>query len=189
MSDVEIVLATARQHFGRVVWTHKTQEKQREIWAGRANWIQWANILFAGATTGLAITAATGRPLMAETIISAVFAVCLAVGQAAYDPRSRGESHRVAAKELVRLRDGFLVLIALCLVNQPPDDLVPRLHALVAELHAVSRFMPDTSPKAYKAAEKAIMFGQTSFSDDEIDRLLPAELRKNGRPKPEDGGV
>ncbi|MGH9414318.1 MAG: hypothetical protein ACRD0Y_11345, partial [Terriglobales bacterium] len=109
--------------------------------------------------------------------------VCFAVGQAIYDPQSREESHRVAAKEFLRLRDEFLMLIANC--HAPTDRQAPpgRLEILLGELRTISKFALDTSPAAYKAAKRAIEEGEISFSDEEIDRLLPLELRK-GRSQP-----
>jgi len=36
-TDSEYVLATARELYGRVVYTHKTHEKEREIWSSKAS--------------------------------------------------------------------------------------------------------------------------------------------------------
>lgn len=184
ISGPEFVLAAARGNYARTAWTHKIHEKQREIWAHRANQVKWGNVLLAGATTALAIVAtATDHHLLALTAISAFLTVCFAVGQAVYDPQSREESHRMAAKEFLRLRDEFLMLIADCRAPSGREAGQNRLEVLERELHAICKFAPDTSPQAYNAAKVAIDRGEVSFTDEEIDRLLPAELRK-GRPQP-----
>jgi hypothetical protein len=49
---------------------------------------------------------------------------------------------------------------------------------ITRELTAVYKFAPDTSPEAYAAAERMIKNGHFTFSDDEIDGMLPVDLRK-----------
>ncbi len=40
-----------RESFGRVVYSHKTHEKAREIQSRRASLVKWVNILLATATS------------------------------------------------------------------------------------------------------------------------------------------
>jgi hypothetical protein len=86
----------------------------------------------------------------------------------------------MAAKELLRIREQFLLLITDCHVTTcPKHDLERRLDVLTRELTAVHKFSPDTSSDAYAEAEAAIKRGHFALTDDEIDAMLPAPLRKN----------
>jgi hypothetical protein len=48
---------------------------------------------------------------------------------------------------------------------------------MTREVTAVYKFAPNTSPQAYAAADDMIKRGHFTFNDDEIDAMLPANLR------------
>ena len=83
----------------------------------------------------------------------------------------------LAAKELLWLREQFLLLITDCYLTCSQKELEQRLEALTRELTAVYKFAPDTSPEAYAQAKAMIGDGHFTFSDEEIDRLLPPHLQ------------
>ncbi len=45
------ILATARELYGRVVYSHKTHEQEREIWSKKVCQMNRYNVWLAGATT------------------------------------------------------------------------------------------------------------------------------------------
>lgn len=49
------ILTTARELYGRVVYSHKTHEQEREFWGAKTLWMNRANISLTGLTTLLAI--------------------------------------------------------------------------------------------------------------------------------------
>ena len=51
-----------------------------------------------------------------------------------------------------------------------------RLQSLTRELTAVYKFAPNTSPSAYKQAKADLDGGHFTFSDEDIDALLPTHL-------------
>jgi hypothetical protein len=76
------------------------------------------------------------------------------------------------------LREQFLSLITEChILTTTQRDLEHRLQPLTRELTAVYKFAPNTSPKAYKQAKTDLDRGHFTFSDEEIDTLLPSHLR------------
>jgi hypothetical protein len=100
--------------------------------------------------------------------------------QSNYDPAAKEAQHRVAAKELLWLREQFLLLITACnLSTTPPDDLARRLESLTRELTAVYKFAPNTANEAYAKAKADLDRGHFTFAGDEVDRLLPQHLRKS----------
>ena len=179
--DIEPILATARDLFGRVVYTHETHERERIIWSGRVCKINWWNIGLAILTTILAIvSAAFPSPVwLVLTAVSAGSTTGCALWQASNDPAGKEGQHHVAAKELLWCRQQLLMLIADCqIASLPVDQLRRNLEMINRELHAVYKFAPNTSPEAYEQAEASIKSGHFSLSDDEIDALLPESLRK-----------
>ena len=184
----EPILATARELYGRVVYSHKTHEQEREIWAGKACTVNRINIWLTSLTTLFAVISAALKPTWA-LVLTALFAaatVAFALYQSGFDPVGKENQHRAAAKELLWIREQLLLLITEChLPDSSQKHLERCLEVLTRELTAVYKFAPNTSPEAYASAEKMIKSGHFTFSDDEIDTLLPSALRKNG-PKPGD---
>lgn len=183
----ETILATARELYGRLVYTHITHEQERLIWSGKVCWMNRINIGLAGGTTFFAILSATLNPSWSvlATALFAVATVSFVMWQSNYDPSGKEAQHRVAAKELLWIREQLLLLITNCHITTCPQQEVERqLAILTRELTAVYKFAPNTSPKAYGRAKGAIGSGHFTFSDDEIDSMLPTQLRKSNRAEP-----
>ncbi|MGB7586933.1 MAG: SLATT domain-containing protein [Terriglobales bacterium] len=181
-ADREYVLATARELYGRAVYTHKTHEKEREIWSGKACTMIWINIVLSAMTTLFAIISAWLKPAWAllATALSATATIAFVVGQSSFDPVGKESQHRTAAKELLWIREQLLLLITDCHIATINQEHLQRcLEMITRELTAVYKFAPNTSPEAYALAEKSIKSGHFTFSDDEIDVMLPVALRKN----------
>jgi hypothetical protein len=177
----EPIVATARELYGRLVYTHLTHEKERLIWSGKVCWMNRINLGLAAATTFFAILSATLQPVWSITLTAlfAVATVCSLMWQSNYDPAGKEAQHRTAAKELLWIREQFLLLITDCHISTYPQrDLEQRLNELTRELTAVYKFAPNTSPEAYAQAKAAIDAGHFTFSDEEIDAMLPVDLRK-----------
>lgn len=179
------ILATARELYGRLVYSHLTHEKERLIWTAKVCWMNRINILLASTTTFFAIISATLKPTWSiiATALFAVTTVSFIMWQSNYDPAGKESQHRVAAKELLWLREQFLLLIADCYTTCSQKEIEQRLEALTRELTAVYKFAPNTSPEAYAQAKTTLDSGHFTFSDGEIDRLLPLHLRKNSDDK------
>jgi hypothetical protein len=183
--DLVPILATARELYGRVVYAHKTHEKEREIWSDKVCWMNRVSIALAGITTILAVISASIKPMwaMVSTALSAAATVCFAIWQSSFDPAAKEARHRVAAKELLWLREQLLLLITNGQSpSAAPEQLQRRLESITQELTAAYKFVPDTSPKAYAMAGRSLKSGHFTFSDDEIDGFLPTELRKTRHP-------
>ena len=176
------ILACARELYGRVVYSHKTHEVERELWADVVFRMNVSNICLAAVTTIAAVIAASLKPTWAMilTAILAAASICFIIWQASFDPAGKEAQHRAAAKELLWIREQFLLLIAHCNAPSPNvADLQRSLDMLTLQITAAYKFSPSTSPKAYKMAADRLKHGEFTFSDDELDAFLPLALRKN----------
>jgi hypothetical protein len=174
------ILATARELYGRVVYTHKTHEQEREIWSRKVCFGSRINIALAGLTTFLAVLSAAIPQTIAliATAVSATATICFVIWQSSSDPSTKEAKHRVVAKELLWIREQLLLFIADCYTSTSAETLQKQLQLITRELTAVYKFAPDTSPEAYAAADRMIKSGHFTFSDEEIDSMLPVDLRK-----------
>ncbi|MGD0297573.1 MAG: hypothetical protein ABSE86_10680 [Bryobacteraceae bacterium] len=99
------------------------------------------NIALTGITTVLAVISASLKPMWAlvATALSAAATVCFPIWQSNFDPAGKEARHRVAAKELLWLREQLLLLIT----NRQnpgacPKRLQHRLEMITQELNTVS---------------------------------------------------
>jgi hypothetical protein len=178
--ETEPILATARDLFGRVVYTHETHERERLIWSAKVCTTNRLNIAIASVTTVLAVVSAAlpGTLVLILTAISAGTTTAFTLWQSSSDAAGKENQHRVAAKELLWCRQQLAMLIADCHIPLPVETLRRDLEVINRELHAIYKFAPNTSTEAFNEADAKIKGGHFSLSDDEIDRLLPEPLRK-----------
>ena len=174
-------LQVIRESFGRVVYTHKTHEKDVE---GLALWvtiIKVSNVLSIIATLiALVISVAIDwDPSVFVSIGTVTLTLILTLIQFSFSFEDRIERHRQAAKELLYLRDKYQYLIADITRGVTDDKEATVLRdKLLREANIVYRFAPTTSSKAYKKACQALKINEElTFSNSEIDQFLPDELK------------
>ena len=60
------------------------------------------------------------------------------------------------------------------------ESIISRRDQLIEELRLIYKFAPQTDPKSYEEARRALKLKEElTFSDEEIDQFLPNELRAN----------
>lgn len=177
-----------RECFARVAWTHKTHEKCSDLLNTRLNRIKlWQIILSAITTTG--IIAAVFGESKELGILSAVLSFVLTVLNTyvkQYDLGGLAQKHADAAVDLWNMRESYLSLLtdirSSCIEN---DEIRKQRDELQAKLLEIYGGSPRTIAKAYREATKSLKkFEELTFSDAEIDTILPKALRKT-----EIGGV
>jgi hypothetical protein len=169
------------------VWTHKVHEVERELCSKTLKELNTWNIAIAGLTTVFAVVSASISPAWAliPTALLAATSVCLAIAQTTFDPAGKESQQRVAAKEMLWLREQLLLLIMDCHLSTAAIDKLQRcLESLARELTLAYKFMPNTSPEANKIAGERLNKGEMTFSDAEIDKFLPEQFRSTTRPEP-----
>jgi hypothetical protein len=98
-----------------------------------------------------------------------------------YDLGELAQKHKQAANDLWLVRESYLsLLVDLAMKEKPIEALQTQRDALVSQLHAVCSGSPSTTFKAYKKAQNALQKREDmTFSDEEIDAFLPAQLRRS----------
>lgn len=174
-----------RECFGRVVYSTKTHEKCADLCMGRLQWIKIAQIVLSAITTGGLLTAIFGDPKVAHgaTVVSTLFSTVLLVLTAYMkdvDPGQQAEKHKKTASELWDIRESYLSILSdlhdghldIATSREKRDELQARL----ATIYATA---PRTNSKAYGIASDGLKAQEEmTFSDEEIDKFLPATLRR-----------
>jgi hypothetical protein len=153
---------------------------------GRLQWIKIAQIVLSALTTGGLLTALLGDPKVTygAMLTSTVFSTALLI-LSAYtkdvDPGQQAEKHKKTASELWNIRESYLSILSdlrdghlgIAAVRDKRDELQARLAGIYAAA-------PRTTSKAYSIASDGLKNQEEmTFSDEEIDRLLPAALRRS----------
>lgn len=177
----ETQLQVIRESFGRVLYTHKTHEKDRERLATLGTISKWTNIGLSGVTFGgIVATVGTKDPFwLVVSLILSTLSAGFAIFQMSFDPLKKAAGHRAAAKQLLVIRNQYLHLMADVVDGSlGAGEIRERRDQLEKEAVDAYAVAPDTSPRAYKKAQTALQVQEDmTFSDDELNRFLPVSLR------------
>ncbi len=177
----ESALASVRESYGRIVYSDKTQEKALERLNGRIGLVKWGNLVLLVLTfSGVLNAVFAGGPIRNFlTVVVSALALGLAIYRLSFNPEREIIEHRKTANKLWRLREEFASLIGDLKDRALPDEeLRRRRDDLTAQLAQVYEDAPLTIPKDYARARAALGIGEEmTFSNEEIDRFLPAKLR------------
>lgn len=173
-------LQAIRESFGRVVYSHKTHEKDCEIGNRSARMVKWMNVV---------LTTLTSSSLVADLFsqspsfpyISAILAattLAFVIFQLSFNPEETAEKHRQTAKELWYVREKYVTLLVDIKNGVLSDEMVTKKRdGLIEELKLLYKFASPTSSSAYKKAQKALKINEElTFTNDEINQFLPQEL-------------
>lgn len=176
-----------RECFGRVVYTHKTHEKEAEECSGKLATFKIAQIVITALTT----SGAVGVLLVDEGWIKfataglALLSLLVSGYMKGFDPGATAQKHRNAASALWNIRESYLSLLTDLRMNAvEPQAARERRDQLQAQLAAIHKGAPQTHGSAYGKAQKALQHNEEyTFSEGEIDLFLPPTLRKGAEAK------
>jgi hypothetical protein len=182
------MLGVVRDQFGRVAYSHKTHEKMIDRLSARLLWEKRANALLVTLTAGATVDVLV-RDQMASKVVSLVLsaaALFIAVYSLSRNREQAITQHRTTAHALWLLREEYLHLIGdLKAGLVDVREAATRRDTLAARLNDVYANAPNTHPKAYVAAKRALKIEEElTFSTTEIDVMLPAALREQPLPAP-----
>ena len=182
MDSRDFVEAQLRECYGRVVYSHKAHEKCADILLSRLSTVKLWQIILASATTGSFISAFFGTGAIGTAIGVAVSTTLLVLNAYTkdYDLGELAQKHRQSAADLWLIREEYLSLITdLRVGDESIEEIRLRRDALLKQLHAVYSGAPSTTVRAYTAAQEALQqLEEMTFSEEEIDKLLPSKLRR-----------
>ena len=168
--------------FGRVVYSHKTQEKCADILMSRLSQIKLWQIILSAITTGGFIAAVFGAGKIGALIGLLISTALLALNAYTkdYDLGELAQKHRQAGADLWIIREKYLSLITdLRIGEKEIQTLQEERDGLLKQLYSVYSGAPSTTCMAYKKAQVALKsLEDMTFSDEEIDAFLPGELKK-----------
>jgi len=182
IAQMKILESQIRECFGRVVYSHKTQEKCADIVLTLHKRLKlFLIIISAFVTTSLLIKLFGDQEwaLMVGVILSTIL-FGLNTYMKDYDLGEIAQKHTNAANELWDIRETYLSLLTDIKVDQLSiNQIISQRDELQKRLFNIYSGSPRTNFKAYKEASQALKVNEElTFSDKEIDAFLPKELRR-----------
>lgn len=180
------LLAQVRESFGRVVYSHKTQEKQADICFKQHRWQQGILVALTAISSGTFLVSVLGvlvNPQLVSLTTSfiALLVTGTSLGAKTFKFSEEAHAHRDIASRLWDVRESYLSLIADLMSGATFDsDARARRDELQEATRAAYADAPRTSNKAFSKAQKGLKDNEEmTFTPDEIDLFLPAALRLN----------
>ena len=172
-----------REMYGRAAYTHKTHEKMADAYIRRYRVIKTVEIVLSAVAAGSLLIAVFGDSKEA-TVIGAVFSTVLLGLTLYFKEASLGEQaqkHTEVGSKLWGLRESLLSLLVDMRDGRSPDEVRLERDRINRLLENVYKNAPRTNGRAYAAAQRALKSNQELFfTDEELDRMLPAKLRSRG---------
>lgn len=170
-----------REAYGRIVYTFTCHNKIVERLLTTNNTIKVWQIILSALTTGSFLATILSDKALAG-IVGALISIILLILNAYtknFDLVETAQTHQNAADALWKIREEYVSLLTdfdvldVSEIMERRDDLQNR----TAEIYAQS---PKTDTKSYREAQKALKTEEEqTFSDKEIDIMLPNSIRRN----------
>ena len=181
--DYQVLMDLVRQNFASVVWTHKIQEKQADIYAENYAKLQTINIIAASITScGIISTIFAGDKfqlvLKIVTAMLSFFTLCITAYFKSFDLQTLGKQSKEAANQFLVIRNELLQIIGdIHIQKESVHEIEGRYNEIIRRLNELYVAAPSTTDKAVERATQALNEKQEyTFSEEEIDRFLPASL-------------
>lgn len=178
------LLAQIRESFGRVVYSHKTHEKQADICFTKHRWQQGVLIGLTALSSGTflaAVVGLLGKPVLTSLVTSSIALLVswMSLGAKTFRFAEESDAHRGIASRLWDVRESYISLIADLMSDNISDA---EARARRDELQKASRDVystaPRTSNRAFILAQDGLKNNEEmTFTPREIDLLLPKALR------------
>ena len=182
-ASIEVLEGQIRECFGRVVYSHKTQEKCADIVFKIHKKLKLILIIISAVvTTSLLIKLFGDKQewaLMLGVILSTLL-FGLNTYMKDFDLGEIAQKHTNAANDLWDIRETYLSLLTDIRADQLSiNQIINQRDELQKRLSGIYSGSPRTNYKAYKEASKDLKVNEElTFSEKEIDAFLPKELRK-----------
>lgn len=178
----QLLESQIRECYGRVVWSHKTQEKCADIVNRRNDRLKLTQIILSALTTTGLIATIFGDALWVK-IISAIVSAALLLLNTYLKSKDLGaiaQQHSDAAADIWNVRESYLSMLTDLKMDDANIEIIKkRRDKLQEQLAVIYKGSPRAISKAYKEATKALKLNEEmTFSDEEIDCFLPVELCK-----------
>lgn len=180
--NLTIIEGQLRECYGRAVYSHKTHEKCADILHTRLSRIKLFQIILSAVTTGSFITSilGSGKEAAIVGVVVSTLLLVLSAYTKNYDLGELAQKHKQVANDIWLIREQYLsLLIDLAANGKTQGEVLLERDRLVTALHAVYAASPSTTNAAYRRAQDSLKYKEEmTFSDEEINLILPKELRR-----------
>ncbi len=182
VTDYDTLEGTVRNTYASVVWSHKIQEKQADIYSAQYNRMEIAKIISASLTSVGIVSLIFTDQFWLKLLSAFISFVSVFVSSffKSFDLQSMISNHKNAANKLLSVRNDLCVLLLkIRLKGNTVPELLEQYENIESRLNDIYKEVPSTTDKAVKRARKALEINEdNTFSDLEIDEYLPTELRR-----------
>lgn len=183
--DIEAVATLegqVRECFARVVYSHKTHEKQGDICAGTLRRFKILQVALSAITTSgtLAVLFTDNIGLKVVTAFVALITLFISGYMKGFDPGAAAQKHRDTAADIWTIRESYLSLLTDLASGVITEEVArEKRDNLQNALAAIYKSAPGTTPKAYGLAQKGLQQREDyTFNPGEIDKFLPPALKR-----------
>lgn len=158
-SQIKIIESQIRELYGRVVWTHKTQEKCADILYKRHTYLKIIQIALSAMTTTGILVAVFGENKIIGILSAILSAILFGINAYTkdYDLGEISQKHSNSASELWNIRESYLSLLTDLKTNRLTlDEIIEKRESLQEELNNTYKGAPRTINAAYKKATKIL---------------------------------
>jgi hypothetical protein len=175
------LLDLVRQNYASIVWTHKIQEQQAEIYEEKYRFIECINIFTAALTSCGVFSTFYQDQLWVKviTILLSFSTLFITAYLKSFDLKSMAEENKDYANKFLVVRNKMLSTIAeIHMMKNSVEGIQEKYELILSESNEIYISAPSTSNNAVKRAKIRLEVEKDyTFSDEEIDRFLPESLR------------
>lgn len=172
-----------REAYGKVVYSYTTHEKAAERLCKLDGKLKTTLIVCSAiSSTGFMVTI-FGDTFLGSVIggIFSLISILITTYQKSFNPSEQAQSHKTCALSLWRIRERYTTLLTdFEIIDE--NTLRAERDKLQDDTFSIYRNAPPTTQRDYSKAQKALKAEEEqTFSDLEIDNLLPSAIRRNNR--------
>lgn len=182
IKKINVLEDVVRIAYARAVWSHKIQEKQSDKY--NRSYFEFSCfliILNSMVTIGLIPELFDDVPEMRMVTLFVSFAtLAITAYLNLFNFSKMAAANKKSANDWLEIREQLLLLlINIRLKNKSFDDLLNTYERLLMQIRQICSSAADTTNAAVIEAEKALNESKDdTFSDEEIDKFLPRNLRR-----------
>lgn len=180
-NEYYLIEGTVRETYASVVWSHKIQEKQADIYTKQFKLMETVKLISASLTSVGIVSLIFTDQIWIKIISALISFVTIFINAffKSFDLQAMINNHKTAANKLLIERNKLkFLLLKIKLREDKPTELCKEFETLLDSIGQVYKDAPNTTGKAVKLAKKALYVDQdNTFSENEIDSFLPNTLR------------
>ena len=180
-NDYQLLLDEVRQNYASVVWTHKIQEKQADIYHEQYAKLETANILAASATSCGIVSTIFCDSIWAKIIAAVLSFITITITTyfKSFDIKEMEKHNKEYANKFLIIRNRLLHIVCdLHMEKRNIAEINTEYISIMDELNELYVSAPSTTQEAVDRATEALNVDKEyTYTEEEIDNFLPPALR------------